>query len=208
MTSAEFRRRLDQLRGVITRGLWYYTAWKNLLLYEEGKVPWSREEQNKVLGRFGGFFEPVGLALLDMAVIQFAKVFDRDARAASLLNLLGAAGRDTSLVPGHTSAEVDVVSAGVQQSKKVLDWLRPTRDQRLAHADANPAPVGPLLLKEFDSLVEEVKSAFNWLSTAHDGRVVGWEYPLRRVEEDTSQIVGILLEELSRRDAIAERTRS
>jgi hypothetical protein len=78
----------------------------------------------------------------------------------------------------------------------------------LAHADANPAPLDPLLVKDLDSLVEDVESAFNWLSRAHDGRVVGWEYPLRRVEEDTSQIVGILLEELSRRDAIAERTRS
>ena len=114
MTRAEFKRRLDQLRQVIIDGLVYYAAWKNLLLREEGKVSWSLEEQNRVLGRFRGFLTPVGHALPNTALMQFAKVFDTHRRAASLLNLLRAAGQDTGLVPGHTSAEVDGVSAGVQ----------------------------------------------------------------------------------------------
>jgi hypothetical protein len=208
ITHTEFRKRLEQLREVIARGSAYWAVSKKLRYREEGKVSWSLEEQNKILGRFHGFFTPVALAVLDMAFLEFNKVFDADPRTVSLLNLLRAARQDTSLVSGRTSAEVDEVSRRFRQSKKVLTGLMRRRDQHLAHADANPAPVDPLLVGEFDALVEHVESAFNWLSGAHDGRVVGWEYPLRRVEEDTSQIVGILLEELSRRDAIAERTRS
>lgn len=198
MTRAEFRRRLDKLRGVITRGLWYYTAWKSLLLHDTSKLSWSLEEQNKVLGRFNGFFTPVGSALLGAALMQFAKVFDPDARAVSLWNLLGAARQDTSLLPGRTSAEVNGVSRRFRQSRKVLTGLMRRRDQHLAHADANPAPADPLLLKEFDGLVEEVESAFNWLSTAHDGRVVKWNESLREVEAHTSQVMGALVQELNR----------
>jgi hypothetical protein len=208
MTSDEFRRRLDQLREVIARGSAYYAVSKKLRYREEGKVSWSLEEQNRILGRFHGFLTPVGLGLLDMAFLEFAKVFDTDSRTASLWNLLGAARQDTSLVSGRTSAEVDEVSGRFRQSKKVLSWLRRTRNQRLAHVDANAPLLDPLLVKEFDCLVEDVQSAFNWLWTAHHGKGFRWDYWLRKVEEDTSQIVGILLEELSRRDAIAEDSRS
>jgi hypothetical protein len=188
--------------------LWYYTAWKNLLLYDAGKVSWSLEEQNKVLWRFNGFFTPVGSALREAALMQFAKVFDPDARAVSLWNLLRAAREDMSLVSGRTSAEVDEERRRLRQSKKMITGLMRTRDQRLAHEDANPAPPDPLLVKDLDRLVEDVQSAFNWLSTAHDGNVVIWEYSVEKVGAHTSQVIAILLEELSRRDAIAEDSRS
>jgi hypothetical protein len=208
MTRAEFRKRLDQLQEVITRGSAYYAVWKNLRLHDEGGVSWSLEEQNQVLGRFRGFFTPVALALLDMALMQFAKVFDTDPRTASLSNLLRAARQDTSLVSGRTSAEVGAVSTGLQRSKKILAGLKRMRDQRLAHVDADPGPVDPLLTAEFDGLVEDVESAFNWLSRAHDGQLVSWEHWLRRVERDTSQILDMCVEQLRRQRSTAEDTRS
>jgi hypothetical protein len=208
VTHAEFRKRLDQLQEAIIRGLAYYGVWKNLRLHEEGKVSWSLEEQNQVLGRFRGFFTPVALALLDMALMQFAKVFDADPRTASLSNLLRTAREDTSLVSSHTSAEVDAVSRQFRQSKKTLTGLKRMRDQRLAHVDAEPEPVDRLLTAEFDGLVEHVESAFNWLSRAHDGRLVGWEQSLRNVERHTSQIVGMCVEQLRRQRSTVEDTRS
>ena len=208
MTRAEFRKRLDQLQEVITRGLTYYAVWKNLRLHDEGKVSWSLEEQNQVLGRFRGFFTPVGFALLDMTLMQFAKVFDTDPRTASLSNLLRAARQDTSLVSGRTSAEVDAVSRQFRQSRKMLTALKRMRDQQLAHLDADPEPVESLRNTDFDDLVEHVVSAFNGLSTAHDGRVINWEQSLRRVERDTSQILDMCIEQLRRQRAIAEDTRS
>ena len=199
MTPAEFRKRLDQLQKVITRGLYYNAVWTNLHFHDQGKVPWSLEEQNQVLGRFKGFFTPVRFALLDMALIEFNKVFDTDSKAASLWNLLGAARRDTSLVPGHTSAEVNAVRGQFQQSKKVLTALKRRRDQQLAHVDANPAPVDPILKKDFDDLVERVVWAFNWLSTAHDGRVIIWDSSVQEVEQHTTDVLDALREEMERK---------
>lgn len=199
MTRAEFRKRLGQLQEVITRGLTYYAVWKNLRLHDEGKASWSLEEQNQVLGRFRGFFTPAGFALLDMTLMQFAKVFDTDPKTASLLNLLGAARQDASLVSGHTSAEVDAVSRQFRQSKRIRTALERMRNQQLAHVDADPAPVDRLLTAEFDGLVEHVESAFNWLSRAHDGRLFSWEQSLRDVERHTTDVLGILREEMERK---------
>ena len=212
MTRAEFRKRLEQLREVIARGSAYWAVSKKLRYREEGKVSWSVEEQDKILGRFRGFFTPVALAVLDMAFLELNKVFDTDCKAASLWNLLGAARQDTSLVSDRTPADVAAVSRQFRQSRKMLTALKRRRDQQLAHVDADPAPVDPLLVKEFDRLLENVRSAFSWLSTAHYGRPVSWEWLIPEVEADTSGVMGALLEELNRRDAvqrgIAERSRS
>jgi hypothetical protein len=199
MTRAEFKRQLDRLREIITDGLVCYAAWKSLLIREESKVPWSLEEHNKVLGRFRGLLTPVGHALLNTALMQFAKVFDSRIRTASLWNLLGAARRDASLISGHTSAEVDEQRRRLRQSKKILMGLKQMRDQRLAHAQVDPAPVAPLLMRDFDDLVERVRSAFNWLSTAHDGNLVSWQGSLQDVERDTTEVLGILRGEMERK---------
>jgi len=199
MTRAEFRKRLDQLQEVITRGLYYYAVWKNLRLHDEGKVFWSLEEQNQLLGRFRGFFTPVGFALLDMTLMQFAKVFDRKRRTASLWNLLQAARQDTSLVPGRTPADVDEVLRQFQESEEIRARLERMRNQQLAHVDANPAPVDRLLTAEFDGLVEHVVSAFKWLSTAHAGHVIAWENSLRTSERHTTEVLGTLREEMERK---------
>jgi hypothetical protein len=212
MTHTEFRKRLEQLREVIGRGSAYWAVSKKLRYREEGKISWSLEEQDKILGRFRGFFTPVALAVLDMAFLELNKVFDADPRTASLLNLLRAARQDASLVSGRTSAEVDAALRQFRQSERTLKVVKRRRNQQLAHVDANPAPVDPLLVKEFDRLLEDVRSAFSWLSTAHYGRPVSWEWLIPEVEADTSGVMGALLEELNRRDAaqrgIAERSRS
>ncbi len=208
MTRAEFRKRLGQLREVITFGLYCYTAWENLRFYKEGEVSWSLEEQNEVFDRFRGFLTPVGFALLNMALMQFAKVFDTDPRTASLSNLLRAARQDASLVSGHTSAEVNIVFSQFRQSKRILTGLKRMRDQQLAHVDVNLAPVDPLPKAELDALVERVMSAFNWLSIAHGGHWGSWELSTQEVEWQTSRIVGILVEELHRKRLKAEQIQS
>lgn len=198
MTREEFRKRLDQLREVITRGVAYYTVWKNLRLHDPSKVSWSLAEQEEVLGRFRGFFTPVVLALLHMAFIEFAKVFDTDPRTASLTNLRTAARQDEGLIPRASVAELDNVFAPLRQSKRILRGLKRMRDRQLAHIDVDAPPVDPILVAEFDKLVDGVKSAFSFLATAHDGRVLGWEHPLRDVDAYTNEVLRIVVEEMRR----------
>jgi hypothetical protein len=199
VTHGEFGKRLDQLREVITLGLAYYAVWKKLSLHDASKVSWSLEDQNRLLGRFWGFFTPVSFALLDMALMQFAKAFDRDPGTASLTNLLRAARQDTSLIPRASAGDMDKVSAQLRQSKRLLTGLKRRRNQHLAHVDANPEPVDPMLNTEFDKLVDDVKSAFDFLSKAHDGRVYGWEQSLRPIDDHTTEILRILQEEMGRK---------
>lgn len=198
MTREEFRKRLDQLHEVISRGVAYYTVWKNLALHDPTRVSWSLPEQNEVLGRFRGFFTPVALALLDMALMQFWKVFDTHPTTASLTNLRGAARVDPSLIPRASVADLDKVWAQLRQSKRILTGLERKRDQYLAHADVAPLPVDPIPNAELEKLLDDVRSAFNFLSTAHDGRFVSWEYSLRQVEGNTGEILRILREEMRR----------
>jgi hypothetical protein len=199
MRHNEFRKRLDRLREVLGRGLLYYTVWKNLSLHDTSKVSWSLEEQNEVLGRFYGFTTPVTLALLDMARLEFAKVFDKDPKTASLWNLLRAARQDPTLIPRGSAVDVDKASAQFRGSKRILSSLERIRNQRLAHVDAEPLPVGPIRNTELDKLVDDVKSAFNFLSTAHDGRVVSWDYSVETADWGTTEVLRVLIEEVKRK---------
>ena len=199
MTSSEFRKRLGQLQEVIMRGLAYYAVWSRLRLHDQGRVSWSIEEQNELLGRWRGFFTPVSLALMDMALMQFAKAFDTDSRTASLPVLLSAAKQDGRLIPRGAPPELAAVSAKVQRSSATLATLKQLRNQQLAHVDANPGWISPLKSQKIESLAEDVKSAFNFLSTAHDGRFFSWNPLLRQTDEQTTEILRVLLEEMGRK---------
>ncbi len=199
MTRNEFKKRLGQLYEVIMRGLAYYEVWSKLRLHDQAEVSWTLEEQDQLLGRHRGFFTPVGLALMDMALIEFAKVFDGRPGTASLWNLLSAARQDASLVPHQESNAVDEISEPLRRQHNLLQKLRRRRNRWLAHVDANPGPVDSIMSQEIESLAEEVKSAYNRLSAAHDGSVIAWDFPLRTYGGHATDVLGILLEEIERK---------
>ena len=123
MTRNEFKKRLGQLQEVIMRGLAYYDVWSKLRLHDQAEVSWTLEEQNQLLGRFRGFFTPISLALMDMALMEFAKVFDGRQGTASLWNLLSAARQDASLAPHRESNAVDEISKQLRRQKSLLKSL-------------------------------------------------------------------------------------
>ncbi len=196
MTSEEYGRRLDQLMKIITAGLIYYAAWINIRLHDADKVAWTLKEQNEALGRYGRFLSPVASALNGMALMQFAKAFDRNRRTASLKILLEAAERTPSLVPGRTVADLAAVSSQIKQSERIIEKLKLVRDKSLAHADASPNPVESLTKGDFDTLIEHTKSTFNCLSIGHSGASIAWDYPVQNVEENASEVMGILVEKV------------
>lgn len=199
MTSKEFKRRLNALSEVLNRGLAYYAVWQKLVLHDPKDALGSLDQLNAVLGRFRGFFTPIGHALLDGAYLQFAKVFDEDSRTVSIRVLLRAARKDMTLVPRAKPQEMKNFADELKQNATLLKELKKRRNQYIAHVDANPAPLSPQLKTEFDNFVERVKSAFNTLSVAHDGNVYSWDYMLKRAERDTVEVMRVLLEEMERR---------
>lgn len=199
MRDEEFRERLGRLQEVLSRGLLYYGVWKNLVLHDPSKVSWSLEEQNKVLGRYHGFFTPVALALRDMALMEFSKAFDKRGRTASLRNLLRTAKQNATLIPHAGEGDMDEVCARLEASEPVLMRLKKMRDQQLAHAYPEPLSAGPIRNTDLDKLADDAVSAFNLLAKAHDDRFVSWEYALRTTEQGTTAILRILREEIASR---------
>ena len=206
MTSNEYRRRLDQLFQVITRGLTHYAVWKKLRLRDPESVEWSLEQQNQILGRFRGFLTPVAIALLDMTLIEFAKVFDADTKTASLRNLLRSARRNPTLVPHASTEDLRRISSELKQYSGLLTNLNRKRSQELVHVDALPEPVDPILTADFDKLAMWVRSAFNTLSTGHDQSFFSWEHSLNTSEGQTTEVLGILLKDIGARQQEYEET--
>jgi len=198
MSPTEFKKRLGQLQEVILRALAYHAVWSNLKLHDEARAGWSIDDQNRLLGRWRGFFTPVTLALIDMSVIQFAKAFDTDSRTASFRVLINAARGDPGLVPQGSATDLQAISAKFEQNDSTLETLKQLRNQQLAHVDANPDPVDPLMSQTLERFTEDVKSAFNQLSAAHDGSIVAWDFPLRTSNEHSAHILGVLVDDMWR----------
>jgi hypothetical protein len=194
----QFKQRLEQLQEVIMSGLSFYAVWNKLRLHDEKEVSWSLDRQNQILGRWNGFFTPVGIGLQRMAMLEFAKVFDPDARTVSLTNLLKEAERDRSVIPHAQASDLTDISGRLQQAEATLKTIVTLRNQRLAHADARPDPLPPLMSQQMDSLIEDIKFAFNRLSAAHDKNVYSWNYALDRTGRDTTAVLRLLLKEIER----------
>ena len=196
MTPAEFKERLEKLLRVIGWGLQHYTVWIRLRFHEKEKVNWALEEQNRAAATFNAFFVAVSSAALDMALLQFAKVFDTDSRTASLTNLMRAAKADAKLVPHITPSELVQASKALDQSKKLVTELMRRRNQEVAHADANPAPpAGNIKKKDFDQLIDRIDGAFNVLHRGHHNGRVDWRFLVSDVEQDTLSLLEVLVAE-------------
>jgi hypothetical protein len=182
-------------------GLAFYAVWNKLRTHDQKEDPWSLDRQNHVLRRWKGFFTPTSIALQRMAMLEFAKVFDTDPRTASLVVLLEEARRDNALVPHAQVGDLEAISNRLAQAKDTHQALKKLRNQNLAHADGSPDPLPPLMNQKVERLAEDIKYAFNRLSSAHDGSVWSWEYALDTTHRHTTEVLGLLVEEIERREA-------
>ncbi len=196
MTPAEFKERMEKLLHLIGWGLQYYKVWIGLRFHEEQKVGWSLEEQNRAAASFNAFFVAVSSAALDMALLQFAKVFDTDSRTASLTILMRAAKADAKLVPHTTPSELVQASKALDQSKKLVTELKRRRNQEVVHADASPAPpISNIKKKDFDQLIERIDGAFQVLHRGHHNSKVDWRILVSEVDRDTLSLLEVLVAE-------------
>lgn len=193
-----FKQRLGQVQEAITSAIAFYTVWNKLRLHDPNEVSWSLDRQNQILGRWNAFFTPVGIALQRMAMVEVAKVFDKHRRSTSLTHLLSEARRDPSLIPYGDSDDLVEIEDRLRRAKTTREIIKKLRDQRLAHADANPDPIPPLISQKVASVIEDIKYAFNRLSAAHDNNSYTWDHLIRGSERQTTEILGLLLKEIER----------
>lgn len=192
MTPDEFKRQLDKLLSVIKGGIAYFSAWRGL---RDGDA-----ESVQALNRYPGFFLPTHNALVWMALIQFAKVFDRDPRTVSLRNLLAAAKKDrTHLTPHATEDDLNQIEQQIDANKALLERLERVRDQLIAHHDAIALGDKSLPYGEVRQLVEDIKAWYNSLRHGHDMNVTSFELILEpEAQRHTSEVVRVMREERDR----------
>lgn len=191
MEPQEFKHQLVEIRTIISDGIAYFSAWHGLMV--EDKV------SAQALNRYRGLFLPARNALLWAALMQFAKVFDRDSRTVSLRNLLTLAKNDReNLTPYAAEENLLDLEQKIDASEGLLERLKGFRDQRLAHHDATVTGNISLQYGEVRKLVEEIKSIYNSLTLGHDRSTTAFEYLARHAEWHTSEVVRIMREEKDR----------
>ena len=191
MTPEDFKRQLEELQAVIGDAVSYFSAWRGLMDVNE--------ESAMALNRYKGFFTPSRNALLGLALLQLAKVFDFDRRTVSFRNLLAAAKNDPeNLTPYATQAQLEQIELQISSKAAVLERLKRLRDQRVAHYDSN-APERPSVpYEEVYGLVEEIKTMYNSLRVGHDRSVTAFDALARDAELHTSQVVRMMCDEKER----------
>lgn len=191
MEPKEFTRRLDELRSIISDGIAYFVAWRELMVEDD--------ESAHALNRYRGLFLPARGALLWMAFMQFNKVFDRDQRTVSLRNLLSIAKTNqVELTPNATVEDLKYIEEQVDKNEELLERLKRLRDQRIAHHDAISSGDRSVLYGEVQKLVDDIKSMYNKLRSGHDGVFTAFDYIVRDAERHTSEVAQIMRDERDR----------
>jgi len=159
----------------------------------------DNDDSAEALNRYRGFFLPARDALLWMSLLQFAKVFDRDPRTASLRNLLNAAKTNQAqLAPSSTTEELNNIGQEIDNKQEILERLQRVRSQRIAHHDAIKSGDSSVLYGEVRQLVEDIKSMYNKLRCGHDGVTTSFDRLARDAERHTFELIQIMRDERTR----------
>jgi hypothetical protein len=191
MEVEEFKRQLNELQSIIVNGIAYFSAWYGIANLDDRSA--------HALNRYRGFFIPAQLSLKQMALLQFAKVFDRDSRTVSIYSLLSAAKNNPRLlVPYAKEHDLQNLESKITGNDKLLTRLKGYRDQRLAHHDQVVTRDTSLPFGQVRQLIDDVKDMHNSLSNWHDGSTTSFDLLSREAERDTSEVIEIMCEERDR----------
>ncbi|MHB8086050.1 MAG: AbiU2 domain-containing protein [Dehalococcoidia bacterium] len=184
----EFKRQLDELQKIISEGIACLSAWQDLNVEDK--------ESAAALNRYKGLFMPARVALLNWALMQFAKVFDRDTRTVSLRNLVVAAkGNMKDLLPYARENDLIDIETKINAIEGVLEKLKTNRDQRLAHRDSIATSDNHLLYGEVLKLVDDVDYLFNILSRGHENGTYSFDQLVKTSRWHTSEVIRIMVED-------------
>ena len=190
MEQQEFTKHLHTLRNMIINGVVYFTAWYTIANLNE--------DEAHALNRYRGFFTLVRSSLADMALLQFAKIFDYDTRTVSIRTLLSdVKSNATALIPYAEEGDIEKLESKIEEDAKLLDNLKTYRDQHLAHQDRVMEDIS-LPFGEVKKLVDDTKGIYDLLSTWHERSTTAYDFLSREVEEATSGVKRIMCEDRER----------
>jgi hypothetical protein len=191
MEPEEFKRQLHELRDIIVEGVAYFSAWYGIANLDEDSAD--------ALNRYRAFFLPVQPSLKNMALLQFAKVFDHDPRTVSLHTLLSAAKSNPALlVPYAEGDDLQNLERKIDSNEQLLSHLKSYRDQRLAHHDQVVSRDTSLPFGQVRQLIDDVKDMYNSLSKWHERSTISLDFMYKEAERHTSDVIRIMCEERDR----------
>ncbi|MFC1915173.1 hypothetical protein ACFLW4_00535 [Chloroflexota bacterium] len=183
----QFEHKLDQLQKIIMDGVAYFTLWRCLMVDDDNTA--------QALNRYKGIFSPARNALFWSALLQLSKVYDKDTRTVSLVNLLKLAKNNTTLVPYANTEELEQLQQSIDNNTEILGRLKSFRDQRLAHYDANLSGDIQLPYGEIRVLLEQTQSIYKSLKIYHEKMVVSFDYIVKQIEFHASNVIRLVVEE-------------
>jgi len=156
----------------------------------------DNEDAAKSLNRFRGFFLPARNSLLNMALMQFAKVFDKHKSTVSLRNLIEAAESDPiNLAKNAVEGELENIKLNIASNEKLLEDLKTYRDKRLAHHDFIAPSDTHLQYGKIRDLVKSTQSAYNQLTKYFDSSITIFESLEKESERHTREVIELMMEE-------------
>jgi len=133
-----------------------------------------------------------------MTILQLNKAFEADPRTVSLRVLLAEAEKNREvLTPYATEENLQELRKQIDDNEDLLQRLKDTRDQRIAHHDAISTRDG-VRYGEIRKLVEDVKSMYNLLTRYHSRSRFSFETVIRTSQADTSKVVRLMREDRDR----------
>jgi len=173
---------------MIINGIAYLSAWHGIADLNDRSA--------RALSRYRGFFLPAQLSLKQMALLQFAKVFDRDPRTVSFYNLLSAAKNNPKLlVPYAKENDLQNLESKITSNDELLSHLKSYRDQRLAHHDKVVSRDTSLPFGKVRQLIDDVEDMYNSLSDWHEGSVTSFDFMSREAQVHASKVIEIVCKE-------------
>jgi len=186
----EFSRQRDELQKEIFNALLAYRVYFEV---------WPTEKAVDVINRYKNFFQPVRYALHYTWIMGLAKIFDKDTRTISLINLLDVvSNNELELVPNCSHGGILELKDLVKQHDDTLDKIKNLRDQYFAHHDKNPKSKLGITKGEIDKLAETIRKVFNRLSAAHDKNIFSWSFQEDSSSRTTTEILEVLKAEMTR----------
>jgi hypothetical protein len=183
MEIEDYKKQLSELRNIIIDGIVYFSVWYVMSNLDA--------DMARGLNRYRGFFLSARKSLNDMALLQFAKVFDNNPRTVSLRNLLLVARTNpTVLVPYAKEDDLDKLESKIDSNEELLGRLKNYRDQRLAHHDRKVTRDTSLKYGQMRQLIDDVKDMYNSLSQGHEQLITSFDFITREAQEHTSKAMG------------------
>lgn len=189
-TPERFKRWRGAIAEELIRAHSYYQIWKQL---------WPTEEAVQVLNRYRVFFHYTRAAHLQMFFMSIAKITQYGKNPITIWRLFSEIEEYPDLTPRLSGLEIGSLRERLESHNNLLARISVYCNKKVINIDLrdewpdeNVWQDKAITIKEAETLLQDLESIFNKISSAHDGQ--SWSFKMVGIDDTT-----YLLNELSSR---------